>query len=178
MPCEGAIVRRPLNKNIYSRLCLKFKQQSAAVSIESRDIWLQSEATPWINSHPWSHHGLPDDFSDSVFSVQRDLCAEFAKVTDSYDPPRAVGYFQAADQCKALLNKQFMQDMDFLLKQGQTEDQLRLLRAANLFFEEHDGNMDSPYLNTSALEDIRFLGQSIEIFLTQGYQAVYGTRNI
>tara|TARA_R110002124_G_scaffold287365_1_gene474244 strand:- start:176007 stop:176549 length:543 start_codon:yes stop_codon:yes gene_type:complete len=177
-PDENEMLHKQHNKNIYSRLCLKFKEQVLKADPESRDVWISSEATPWINSHPWSVRGIPEDFSEAVFSVQRDLCAEFAKVTDSYDPERANVYYQAADTFKALHNKQFMQDMDFLLKKGQTEDQMRILKAASLFIEEHDGDKHSPYNQTSILADMRCLGYNIETFLTQGYQAIYGTRHL
>lgn len=164
-------------KNRFTSLCLAFKEQSECKSLDNDDIWAQSEAFPWINSHPWSERGIPRNFDKVEFSVQRDMREEFACVAKTYSPDLAAANDEAAVEYGLLLDKQAQMDMDYLLKQGTEEEQRRVLRALNLFYEEHNGAPTSPYRGTRALGTIYFMARNIELYLERGYQAVYGTRN-
>lgn len=166
---------RKINK--YTRLCLAFKEQSECKSVEPDDIWQQSEEYPWINSHPWSERGVPKDFSKSEFSVQRDMREEFARVAATYDRQAAQQHNQMAEQYGRLLDKQAQMDMDYLLKQGSEQEQRRILRALNLFYEKNIDDPTSPYYDTRALGTVFYMSRTIELYLERGYQAVYGPRN-
>jgi hypothetical protein len=164
------------NKKL-SRLCLNFKQQAQIGSLESKEIWAQAELHPWIDSHPWIERGIPQDLTGAIFSVQSDIREEFARVAATYNPEEAKLYAEQALYFRQLLDKQSQRDMDFLLKHGEQSQQRSMLQALNLFYETHADDVNSPYYDTRAIGSTCCMARNIEVFLEQGYQAVYGTRN-
>jgi|GEM_PF-2705586 len=164
------------NKKL-ARLCLNFSQQAQQHSLDTREIWTQAERHPWIDSHPWIERGIPQGLDGAIFNVQADIREEFARVTASYSPEDAKPHAAAALYYRQLLDKQAQRDMDFLLKHGDETQQRSILKALNLFYEAHADDVRSPYYDTRAVGSACCMARNIEIFLEQGYQAVYGTRN-
>jgi|TARA_R110002126_G_scaffold13118_1_gene55834 hypothetical protein len=164
------------NKKL-SRLCLNFKEQAQDRSLDAPSIWVQAETHPWIDSHPWADNGIPTDLDNAVFNVQSDIREEFARVTATYDPAEAQIYADAALAFRQLFVKQAQVDMDFLLKRGDEQQQRAMLHALNRFYETHSDDVYAAYYDTRAIGLVSCMARNTEVFLEQGYQAVYGTRN-
>lgn len=161
----------------FARLCRTFNDQAGPISLSIEDVWHEVEQCPWINSHPWSYRGVPSGLNDAVFNVKQDIRREYVRLLEGYDKDNADLHSIAATKMMRLLQKQSQEDLDYLLLECSQEQQMKMLHELNLFYETNVDDPDAPYYGTGAVITAFCMAQTIETYLTRGYQSVYGPRN-
>lgn len=172
-----SIAEEKKDKLPFARLCRTFTDQAGPMSLSLEDVWHDVSVHPWINSHPWEDNGVPEDFSDAVFNVQLDMRKAYVKMLEGYDPDTAALHGITNQRMARLLLGQVQEDIDYLLKECRTDQQLKVMNALYLLYEANVDDPKAPYYKTDVVINAYFMARKIETFLTRGYQAVYGPRN-
>lgn len=162
----------------FSNLCKLFNAQVDILQSKNFGIWAATSSTPWVDSYPWKDNGLPENLQDSVFNVQRDINDGYANIVETYDEDAAEETRVKGKKLSKILARQAQHDLDYLLLDCGELEQRKMLAALNMFYEVAAQDPKSKYHDTSVLNSVFFMAQSIELYLEHGYQAVYGPKHL